>query len=145
MMISEKIHGIDCEFNLETLKDLVNKLSASPHESFRIDEYDGWLTVYGNREATAEEQKTILRAEEAEKELRRQNKVKEQQRIKKILLKNPSLEYVNKSLEPKLPEISWTEERRQALALSMTAPLGDFVKDGQIVSWVDLNQSSELK
>ena len=142
MMISEKIHGIDCEFNLETLKDLVNKLSASPHESFKIDEYDGWLTVYGNREATAEEQETILRAEEAEKELRRQNKAKEQQRIEKILLENPGLEYVNKSL---LSEISWTEERRQALALSMTAPLGDFVKDGQIVSWVDLNQSSEPK
>jgi hypothetical protein len=140
MKISEFLFTIENEFTLNDLQDLVEKLSTSTFESFKILEDDGYIFIRGCREATDEEKETILLAQEKERELIRQNQEREQQRIEKILLENPGLEYSIETLKPKLTLL---EEQRQALALSMTAPLGNFAKDDQIVSWVDLNKTGE--
>jgi hypothetical protein len=142
-MISEFLFEIKNEFTLKDLQDLVNKLSTSTFESFSL----GWdfdVPIFGWRETTDEELEILQRDQEKERELRNQNEEKEKKRIKEILIEDMWLEY-DTTLKPKLSETVFAEERRQALALSMTAPSGDFVKDGQIVSWVDLNQSGELK
>ena len=141
MKISEFLFTMKNELTLKDLQDLVEKLSTSTFESFKIGEDDGYIFIHGCREATDEEKETILLAQEKERELIRQNQEREQQRIEKILLENPGLEYTNETLKPKLTLL---EEQRQALALSMTAPLGNFAKDDQIVSWVDLHTTGEI-
>jgi hypothetical protein len=86
MKISEFLFTMENELTLKDLQDLVNKLSMSPFESFSLG-YDFDIPVHGCREATDEDLE-LLRNQEKERELRKQNEKEEKQRIEKLLIED---------------------------------------------------------